>query len=111
MEQENKTQVKAVPDGRAASDGKAASGVRSVGSDIDWGASLALLWSFVGRHRGLVAMTVLTVLLDMTGMLFVPTELAALINAAVNSGDPAVVGKSAAAMLVASIVGFLSASA
>ncbi len=105
MEQENKTQVKAVPDGKATSDGKAASGVRSVGSDIDWGVSLALLWSFVGRHRGLVAMTVLTVLLDMTGMLFVPTELAALINAAVNSGDPAVVGKSAAAMFVASIVG------
>ena len=50
MEQENKTQVKAV------ADGKAASGVRSVDRDIDWGAFMSALYDI--RYEGPVCIEI-----------------------------------------------------
>ena len=71
----------------------------------DWRRGLALLGRLAAPHARLAALNAFAVLLDISGMMFVPTELAALVNAAVSSSDMVVVWRSALAMLVASVVG------
>lgn len=46
--------------------------------------ALKLLGYFLAPYKGLVALTIVALLFDMFGMLFVPTELSAMINAAVS---------------------------
>ncbi|MBE6468487.1 MAG: ABC transporter ATP-binding protein [Coriobacteriaceae bacterium] len=67
---------------------------------------MRLLARFMRPYRGLVAATLAALVFDMGGMLFVPTELSAMINTALTSqGSPDAVLAHGGAMLVAALVG------
>lgn len=66
---------------------------------------LRLLARLLARHPGLVAALVVALLCDNAGMLFVPTELAVMVNAAVSGVGTDVLLGHGAAMLVAALVG------
>ena len=67
--------------------------------------SLRLLLRLMAPYRGLVAATLLALSLDMVGMLFIPTELAAMVNTIVTSGGMDAMLRHVAAMLVAAVAG------
>ncbi len=69
------------------------------------GASLRLLLSLIAPYKGLVLATVACLVCDMTGMLYIPTQLSAMINVAVTSHDMNQLLAHGAAMLVAALVG------
>ena len=69
------------------------------------GASLTLLARFVRPYGELVAATLLALVLDLGGMLFVPTELASMINTALNQGGLDELMRHGATMLAAALVG------
>ena len=69
------------------------------------GASLRLLARFMRPYRGLAAATVIAFIFDMGGMLFVPTELSAMINTALSQGSADAVLAHGGVMLVAALVG------
>ena len=66
---------------------KDASGEKGVEKDYSKSASFRLLLRLVAPYRALAVFTVLALLCDITGMLYIPTELSALINTAVSSTD------------------------
>ena len=68
-------------------------------------ASLRLLLTLLAPYKGLVAATVVMLLIDMTGMLYIPTQLSAMINVAVTSQDMNELVAHGVAMLIASLAG------
>ena len=64
-----------------------------------------LLWRFMRRYPGLCAGTAVALVFDMAGMLFVPTEVAGLINAAVGGGGIEALYARGARMLAAALCG------
>lgn len=84
---------------------KDASGEKSVERDYSKSASLRLLLRLVAPYRTLAVFTVLALLCDITGMLYIPTELSALINTAVSSTDASGMLAHGISMLVAAVVG------
>ena len=68
-------------------------------------ASLRLLLSLLAPYKALVAGTVIMLLIDMTGMLYIPTQLSAMINVAVTSQDMNDLIGHGVAMLIASLAG------
>ena len=84
---------------------KDASGEKSVEKDYSRSASFRLLLRLVTPYRALAVFTVLALLCDITGMLYIPTELSALINTAVSSTDASGMLAHGISMLVAAIVG------
>ncbi|WP_342590866.1 ABC transporter ATP-binding protein [Olsenella profusa] len=67
--------------------------------------SARLLLSLVAPYKGLVALTCVTLICDMTGMLYIPTQLSAMVNVAVNSRDMSALMGHGVAMLIAALVG------
>ena len=53
----------------ASGDAACAGSATAAGKNGGWGRGLALLGSLVAGHKGLAALTVLALLLDMTGMM------------------------------------------
>ncbi len=68
-------------------------------------ASFSLLWQLVRPYKGLMVATLLTLCCDIVGMLFVPTELAALLNSVTAGEGMDAVWRHGAIMLVASLLG------
>lgn len=68
-------------------------------------ASARLLLSLIAPYKGLVALICVALICDMTGMLFIPTQLSAMVNVAVGSRDMGALMGHGAAMLVAALVG------
>ena len=68
-------------------------------------ASLRVLTRLLAPYKGLAAFTLLMLLCDITGMLFVPTELAALLNSITSGGGWDDVVRHGLTMLGASILG------
>lgn len=68
-------------------------------------AAARLLISLLAPYKGLVAAIVVTLVVDMTGMLYIPTQLSAMINVAVTSRDMGRLAGHAVAMLAASVAG------
>ena len=67
--------------------------------------SLRILARFLAPYKGLAAFTLLMLLCDITGMLFIPTELAALLNSITSGGSWDDVVRHGLIMLGASILG------
>ena len=68
-------------------------------------ASFLLLWQLVRPYKGLMVVTLLTLCCDIVGMLFVPTELANLLNSVTSGEGMDAVWRHGAIMLVASLLG------
>lgn len=68
-------------------------------------ASARLLLSLIAPYKGLVALICVALICDMTGMLFIPTQLSAMVNVAVGSRDMGALMGHGAAMLAAALVG------
>lgn len=64
-----------------------------------------LLGSLLAPYGGMAVGTLVLLLADITGMLLIPTELSALLNAAIDGASTDVLAGHAVAMLVASLVG------
>ena len=64
-----------------------------------------LLGTLIAPYKGLAALTLLTLLCDIVGMLYIPTELSALINAAVTNHDAAALTSHGIRMLIAALLG------
>ena len=69
------------------------------------GKAFRVLMRLVRPYRGLVAATLVALVFDMTGMLFVPTELSQMINAAVSQQGSESLLAHGGAMLVAALCG------
>lgn len=67
--------------------------------------SARLVLGLLAPYKGLIAATFVMMVCDMMGMLFIPTQLSAMINVAVTSHDMSALLGHGAAMLVAAIVG------
>ena len=67
--------------------------------------SLRLLLSLVSPYKALLAAIFVAAICDMMGMLFIPTQLSAMVNVAVNSRDMSALMGHGVAMLVAALVG------
>ena len=67
--------------------------------------SARLLLSLVAPYKKLVALICVTSVCDMMGMLFIPTQLSAMVNVAVNSHDMSALMSHGVAMLIAAFVG------
>ncbi len=67
--------------------------------------ALRVLLALLAPYKGLVALTLLALVFDMGGMLFVPTELSVLVNAAISASDVSELVPHGLAMLVAALVG------
>ena len=70
-------------------------------------ASFRLLTRLIAPYKGLAAAALLFLLCDITGMLFVPTELAALLNSVTTGAGPDAIWRHGVLMLAASLVGSL----
>ncbi len=68
-------------------------------------ASFSLLWQLVRPYKVLMLVTLVTLCCDIVGMLFVPTELAALLNSVTSGEGMDAVWRHGAIMLVASLLG------
>ncbi len=68
-------------------------------------ASFSLLWALVKPYKLLMVVTLLTLCCDIVGMLFVPTELAALLNSVTAGEGMDAVWRHGAIMFVASLLG------
>ena len=75
------------------------------GAGASWRASIALLGQLVSPYRGLAAATLVAMLLDLSGMLLIPTQLSAMINTAVTTQDASEFLAHGALMLAAALVG------
>lgn len=75
------------------------------GRDYSYRVSLGLLARLLAPYKGMVAGALALLLCDMVGMLVVPTELSALVNAAIGSRDGAALARHGTLMLAAAIVG------
>ena len=64
-----------------------------------------LLGTLIAPYKGLAILTLLTLLCDIVGMLYIPTELSALINAAVTNHDMAVLTSHGIRMFMAALLG------
>ena len=66
-------------------------------------------WKFLGTliapYKGLAILTLLTLLCDIVGLLYIPTELSALINAAVTNHDMAALTSHGIRMFMAALLG------
>ena len=69
------------------------------------GTSLKVLWHFTRPYKGLVAAIAVALVFDMAGMLYVPTELSAMINAAVSRDGGTGLMAHGARMLAAALCG------
>jgi ATP-binding cassette subfamily B protein len=67
--------------------------------------SMRLLLSLLSPYKALVAGTLLMLLCDTAGMLYVPTQLSAIINVAVTTHDVNALMRHGVAMLIAALVG------
>ncbi len=67
--------------------------------------SMRLLLSLLSPYKALVAATLLMLLCDTVGMLYVPTQLSAIINVAVTTHDVNALMHHGVAMLIAALVG------
>ena len=67
--------------------------------------SLAVLARFIRPYKGLLAATLVALVFDMAGMLYVPTELSAMINAALAADGGSDLMVHGARMLTAALVG------
>lgn len=67
--------------------------------------SARLLISLVAPYKGLLAAIFVAAICDMTGMLFIPTQLSAMVNVAVNTRDMSALMGHGVAMLIAALVG------
>lgn len=67
--------------------------------------SARLLVSLLAPYKGTLAAILVAALCDMTGMLYIPTQLSAMINVAVNSRDMSALMGHGVAMLIAAFVG------
>ena len=70
-------------------------------------ASFRLLARLIAPYKGLAAAALLFLLCDITGMLFVPTELAALLNSVTTGAGTDAIWRHGVLMLAASLVGSL----
>ena len=68
-------------------------------------ASARLLVSLMAPYKATLAAILVAALCDMTGMLFIPTQLSAMVNVAVNSRDMSALMGHGVAMLIAAFVG------
>ena len=64
-----------------------------------------LLGTLIAPYKGLVVLTLLTLLCDIVGMLYIPTELSALINAAVTNHDMVALTSHGIRMFMAALLG------
>lgn len=64
-----------------------------------------LLGILIAPYKGLAILTLLTLLCDIVGMLYIPTELSALINAAVTNHDMAALTSHGIRMFMAALLG------
>lgn len=64
-----------------------------------------LLGTLIAPYKGLAILTLLTLLCDIVGMLYIPTELSALINAAVTNHDMAALTSHGIRMFMAALLG------
>ena len=67
--------------------------------------SARLLLSLLSPYKGLLAAIFVAAICDMTGMLFIPTQLSAMVNVAVNTRDMSALMGHGVAMLDAALVG------
>ncbi|MDM8270455.1 ABC transporter ATP-binding protein [Thermophilibacter provencensis] len=67
--------------------------------------SMRLLLSLVSPYKALLAAIFVAAICDMMGMLFIPTQLSAMVNVAVNSRDMSALMGHGVAMLAAALVG------
>lgn len=84
-----------------------ASSEETVERDYSKRASFRLLTRLIAPYKGLAAAALLFLLCDITGMLFVPTELAALLNSVTTGAGAEAIWRHGALMLAASLVGSL----
>lgn len=84
-----------------------ASSEETIERDYSKRASFKLLARLIAPYKGLAAAALLFLLCDITGMLFVPTELAALLNSVTTGAGPDAIWRHGALMLAASLVGSL----
>lgn len=68
-------------------------------------ASARLLVSLMAPYKATLAAILVAALCDMTGMLYIPTQLSAMVNVAVNSRDMSALMGHGVAMLIAAFVG------
>ena len=80
----------------------------TVERDYSKRASFRLLARLIAPYKGLAAAALLFLLCDITGMLFVPTELAALLNSVTTGAGTDAIWRHGVLMLAASLVGSLS---
>ena len=64
-----------------------------------------LLGTLIAPYKGLAILTLLTLLCDIVGMLYIPTELSALINAAVTNHDMVALTSHGIRMFMAALLG------
>ena len=64
-----------------------------------------VLASLMKPYRGRTVLAIVLLLVDITGMLFIPTELSALVNTAISSTDAADLTSHGVAMLIAAVAG------
>ena len=69
------------------------------------GTSLRMLWRFIRPYKGLALATLVALVFDMTGMLYVPTELSSMINSAVAMEGAGALLRHGGRMLVAALCG------
>ena len=67
--------------------------------------SARLLVSLMAPYKGLLAAILLASICDMTGMLYIPTQLSAMVNVAVDTRDMSALMGHGVAMLIAALVG------
>lgn len=79
----------------------------TVERDYSKRASFRLLARLIAPYKGLAAAALLFLLCDITGMLFVPTELAALLNSVTTGAGTDAIWRHGVLMLAASLVGSL----
>ena len=79
----------------------------TVERDYSKRASFRLLARLIAPYKGLAAAALLFLLCDITGMLFVPTELAALLNSVTTGAGADAIWRHGSLMLAASLVGSL----
>ena len=77
----------------------------ATGRDYSKRTALRVLAALLAPYKGLAAFTLLMLLCDITGMLFIPTELAALLNSIASGGGMDEVVRHGLVMLGASVLG------
>jgi ATP-binding cassette subfamily B multidrug efflux pump len=76
-----------------------------VGRDYSIRAAVRVLGALLRPYRGRIVLAFLFLLMDISGMLFIPTELSVLVNTAITSPDAADLVPHGVAMLIAAVAG------